>query len=378
NCNTYTIRNLEKNKSHSVIVQFRSADKVQPYYSVEKKIQLNGSDWTILVYLAAANNLEYYAISDMKEMEKSLLAAGDTPVIILFDRIAGFSTGSGNWKDTKLFELAESTNYYIISSKEISAERLGLTADYEEDLNMGDSDTLAGFISFCRDNYTATNYLLVLWNHGDGYRGSAAIDTLSRAICWDDEESSSDPLYTAEFVSALSNNPVDVIYMDACLMSMVEVAYGLRNSADFLVSSEFEIPAYGGNYQKIFNKFNAETNRTGEKIAKILIDSFYEEFAGKELVTTAIDLSKMDILKNSIDNLADSLKTMDINSVYNLRMNTTPFYRYTISYTTNNTNFYNSSLYTYIDIGHFSALCAASNISGAAEVLTALSNAVTA
>nr|WP_017313935.1 clostripain-related cysteine peptidase [Mastigocladopsis repens] len=137
--------------------------------------------------------------------------------------------------------------------------------------NMGDSRALRDFIVWGIENYPAQNYAVILWNHGTGWkeddiyafarnRGvqiqasedevrsltrshrrlshafflSSVLEVLqvedeeSRAICFDD--SSLDFLDNAKLHSAFreaqeqTGKKVSLIGMDACLMSMVEVA----------------------------------------------------------------------------------------------------------------------------------------------------------
>lgn len=42
--------------------------------------------------------------------------------------------------------------------------------------NMGDGETLASFLAFCKENYPADHQVFVFWNHGGGSIGGVAND----------------------------------------------------------------------------------------------------------------------------------------------------------------------------------------------------------
>ncbi|HUM71805.1 MAG TPA: hypothetical protein PLK31_23505, partial [Chloroflexota bacterium] len=62
------------------------------------------ADWTILVYMAADNNLEQAALLDINEME----AAGSSEkvhLLVQIDRAAGESVAQGDWTDTRRYRI---------------------------------------------------------------------------------------------------------------------------------------------------------------------------------------------------------------------------------------------------------------------------------
>ena len=115
-------------------------------------------DWTFMVYLDADNNLEGAGIDDINEME---MVGSDSNINILvqIDRIPGYDTSNGDWRDCK--------RYYV--TKDYSSSSIGSTevGDLGE-VNMGSSSTLSNFISWAKSNYPADNYALILWDHGSG------------------------------------------------------------------------------------------------------------------------------------------------------------------------------------------------------------------
>ena len=74
---------------------------------------------TLVVYMAADNDLESYAIQNLKAMEHADFEKMN--VLVLLDRSEGFDETNGNWTDTRLFELIhDDSDSNIIVSKRLS------------------------------------------------------------------------------------------------------------------------------------------------------------------------------------------------------------------------------------------------------------------
>ena len=73
---------------------------------------------TLVVYMAADNDLESYAIQNLKAMEHADFEKIN--VLVLLDRSEGFDETNGDWTDTRLFELIhDDTDSNIIVSKRL-------------------------------------------------------------------------------------------------------------------------------------------------------------------------------------------------------------------------------------------------------------------
>jgi hypothetical protein len=94
---------------------------------------------------------------------------------------------------------------------------------------MGDPNTLKDFVNWTIDNYPANYYSLVLLDHGAGWVG----------LCFD-MTSGNDNLTLPELSEALAGLPaiMDVVFTDACSMSMIEVAYQIKDYSNVLVGPE--------------------------------------------------------------------------------------------------------------------------------------------
>ncbi|MDH7554570.1 MAG: clostripain-related cysteine peptidase [Spirochaetota bacterium] len=339
--------------------------------------------WTIMVYMAADNDLSLYVNYDLNEMAYGIKDNSNVTIIALCDK--------DNSNDTKLYKIKHNDSNFTFSSEQLFDATLGVTSNSSE-LNMGDPQTLSNFIDFCKNNYPADNYALILWNHGGGWRNKMPrrisvndIDTIKqlivskkynqsskslsslfiqkttspvKAVCWD-ETSGDDPLTMAEVKQAVNGKGLTLIGFDACLMGMVEVAYQLKDCAQYMVASEEIIPAFGWAYDYMLEHFYA-SSQTPVDLGKAIINGYIESYEGSgEAVTLSlVDLTKMDALANAIDTLSNSLISQsNKNSITAARHKTLSFY-----------------VPHYIDVYHFAQN--ASSFAGATQVMEAVNNAV--
>lgn len=266
----------------------------------------NLSEWTVMIYLDADNNLESAGINDLNEMEM-VGSSSDVNIVVQVDRIPysvlaannqGYfdDTSNGDWTNTRRYYITQDSDPYQISSD--------LKSDLGE-LNMGDPQTLIDFASWAVANYPAKKYLLVIWNHGGGFRSTS----LTKDIAWDDT-SGGDRITMPELEYALSaisiqaGKNIDIVGMDACLMAMTEVAYQIKDYVDILVASEENVPNDGWPYDTILDQLVVNPTTSPEQLATDIVDKYIYSYPSYDVTQSAIDLSHMDTLATQLSNLA--------------------------------------------------------------------------
>ena len=255
--------------------------------------------WTFMVYLDGDNDLESAAIEDFFEMS-DVGSDANVNILVLMDRIGSYDTSNGNWTGTRRG---------IVNKGDAPGSSWGKSMG---ELNMGDPDNLVDFITWGAENYPASNYAVILWNHGGGWRDGTSADKnpLFKDVCYDDTNGE-DCLYTYEVRAALEEvaaagiNP-KLIGFDACLMGMVEVAYEVRNNADVMVASPYSEPGDGWPYTEILSELTGRPSMTAAELGSIIVDEYYASY-GNDYTMAALDLSKMDGLASSVNGLAHSL-----------------------------------------------------------------------
>jgi len=266
----------------------------------------NTAEWTVMVYLDSDNNLESAGIDDINEME----IAGSTSevnIVVQVDRIPysvlaannqGYADdiSNGNWTNTRRYYITQDFDPVQINSQ--------LKGDLGE-LNMGDPQTLIDFTDWVTMNYPAKKYLLVIWNHGGGFRSLS----LTKDIAWDDT-SGRDKITMPELENALSainaqiGKKIDIVGMDACLMAMTEVAYQIKDYTDILIASEENVPGDGWSYDAILGELVANSLISSEQFAADIVDKYIFSYPYNNVTQSAIDLSYMDTLAGQLSNLA--------------------------------------------------------------------------
>lgn len=253
-------------------------------------------DWTVLVFLNADNDLEPYGILNFNQMEK-IGSTDNMKIVVQMDRSPGYDSSNGNWTGTRRYLVTKDSDTSTMNSQMI--EDMG-------EIDMGDPDTLKEFISWGQENYPSTNYCLVIWNHGSGWRSTTSYcPQLTKNVSFDDTSNSS--IKTTDLPYALSGVPqqMDVIAFDASLMQMLEVAYELRDSGRILVASEESPPGDGYVYDTWLKKLAASPGMSATELGTVIAQEYVNSYVNRYAVTqSVIELSKLRDVAQAADEFA--------------------------------------------------------------------------
>ena len=282
--------------------------------------------WSVMVYMAGDNSLDPEGVYDLKEMKK----VGSTDklnIIAQFDRVTGHVA----------------RRYYLRKGGIVTGDAVASLGA----VNTGDPKSLFDFILWGVNTYPADHYLLVLWNHGQGwddtdiyanerYRAlrrlsispiqhalfhspvrrtmeKAKGDKVARAILLDDN--AKDFLDNHEMKKVLAdtanllNKKLDILGMDACLMSMAEVGFQIHESADYTVGSEQTEPGAGWPYNTILSALAKKPAMSPRDLSTIIVKKYLDSYTSADGVTySACDLSKANVLASAVASLAKALQ----------------------------------------------------------------------
>ena len=230
---------------------------------------------TVLVYMAGDNSLAHYIDDNIEAMKRGCTK----------DNLNG-----GN-----LLIYADSVNkapcLYKIEPREDGAECV-LVKEYPEG-NSVSPQTLRSVIQEVATTYPAESMGLVLWSHGTAWFPANPSSYL-RAFGQDGD----DFMEIYELADALDGFHFDFLAFDACYMGSVEVAYELRNAADYLIASATEVIGYGFPYDLMIRPmFSATADVQG--IAEAFY-TYYNMQSGK-MRSASIALVKNDELEGLAD-----------------------------------------------------------------------------
>ena len=235
--------------------------------SVEYHAQITprAVDWLVLVYMDADNNLDSFADGDLKEIG-SLTYNPSVKVAVLVDKYG--NTGG--------FIYETDDNGKLVLSRTIPEP------------NMGDPQTLSDFVSEFEQNYPANHTVLIVWDHGTGWKSTVSSQNFKVAAV---DDTDSDYLYTYELQEALKqlNKTIDILGFDECLMGNLEVLYAVKDFAKYMVASEQFEPGEGWNYTAAFKPLASNTeNLTAESLAKNFVDSYAKSYSDKPSITMVL------------------------------------------------------------------------------------------
>jgi hypothetical protein len=296
--------------------------------------------WTIMVFLNAKNNLESEGIANYEQMVR-VGSTDKVNVIVEFGRPKKNNSNvprDSQWSG--VLRLRVERGQTIKSLPDVAKMRLG-------DVDMASGTELASFVVWAEKHYVADHYMLVMWDHGRGWQlqlasrsktksyrpssftpastalkdnsiydnnnGTPPIPTLNgfRSISYDADKKKI--MYNRDMADSLARSltkPVDVLGFDACLMSMVETSYAVRNVARVMVGSEENEPAPGWDYTDWLEKLTANPDIDGLALGKLLIGSYKKTYEGNTSYYTSLSLveeSRVKAVVDAIDGLADAL-----------------------------------------------------------------------
>ncbi|MFW5883954.1 MAG: clostripain-related cysteine peptidase [bacterium] len=301
-----------------------------------------GTEWLIVVYMSADNELESQAIEDLNEMEAAGLRGSGVTVIALLDRAEGHDASNGDWTGTRLYEVADDPDGVdaSISSIPLAVPSLGIDpAGGDVELDMADPRTLALLLAFARETYDPRHTALVVWGHGSGYRSAGspqrpvASHEVGRVTSHDDA-SGGDALYTAELAQAISGAGLDLLGFDTCFGASVEVAYEVHADAALMVASQSLEPADGWEYDDVLARF-ASGSRTIDSLAEAVTSSYvstYSDVAGASISTIRLD--RVPAVVDALDAFALAVHAHVADSVRRDAVRATLFYEAEDFYTT--------------------------------------------
>lgn len=362
----------------------------------------SGDRWLIMLYQDADDKvLEQDIYVDLNEAER--IGSNDSVQIVAqLDRFRGGFRDDGNWTSAKRLYVTQDDDLQRVSSD--------VVADLGE-VNMADPNTLIDFATWAMQTYPADKYVLILSDHGMGWPGG-----------WTDSDTGSNPavrgntplaiaLGNALYLNALDDalgeilsrtgvEKLELVGLDACLMGHVEVMSALAPHARYAVVSQEVEPSIGWAYTGFLGALQQNPGMDGAELSRIIVDSYiikdqvivddqaraeflsrsgsggflgapsarqFAEEMARNVTLTAVDLSQLPALMQSIDALANEMQRIPQQGVAKAR-------NYAQSFTS---VFGENVPPSYIDVANFAQLLKrVSNDATLAQAADAVSAAV--
>lgn len=222
---------------------------------------------TVLVYMAADNSLSSgrdFAQIDLDEILEgaSSVDTEHNNLIVYIDRCKS--------EYPELIRLCRNTDHKMV---------MDTLRTYEYSRNSVGVEEMKEVYAQVFSDFPAESYGLVLWSHGEGWLPYDSANTR-----WFGQDNNN-YMNISDLRKAMKTLPhLDFLLFDACFMQSIEVAYELRDCADYFLGSPTEIPGPGAPYDKVVPAFFSNAENT-EAWVKNIASAYYTPYA--EIYTDA-------------------------------------------------------------------------------------------
>ena len=261
--------------------------------------------WTYLYYASTDNNVEKALFNNLDEME-AVGSTDDINIVVMLDLAPGYAPVQVSFDNGATW--APTTTAYrgqLRANSQPKRVRLhypsSTTADLGE-VNMGDPNTLAGFVNWAATHYPADNYALVLFDHGYNWKANTY------------DDSQNDELHMNELKAALTAMDVNpaLIGFEECMMGMLEVAYQVAPYCEVMVGSESTIRAHGWPHNTILEYLKNNPGSSAETLGNQVVskmEAFHATRPGDPYSISAIALDgRLTTLANHVSQYGEELK----------------------------------------------------------------------
>jgi len=170
------------------------------------------------------------------------------------------------------------------------------------------AETLQEFIVWAKATFPADKYILHMSGHGAGWKGmNVAIgsDKNTRALTM------------ADMRKALGKfgEKIDVIFLDSCLMGGLEVAYQIRDQAEYVTFSE-EVMYAGIDWSRLTKRIISNRKKSAKFLATLLAKEYRRSIRArhKDYTISVVELAKVYSVRRAVDTFAGAL-TIDMDNV---------------------------------------------------------------
>jgi hypothetical protein len=363
-----------------------------------------GQRWTVLLYEDADDKiLDQDIFIDLNEAER----VGSSERVNVIAQIDRYRTAGGTAAGARRFYVTKDQDLNRVASKELA--NLG-------ELNMSDPKSLSDFVTWGVKAYPADKYVLILSDHGMGWPGgwsdaSATDQRPAAASSVPLAGALGNQLYLMDLDKVLGEirqkaviDKFELIGLDACLMSQLEVYAALAPHARYAVASEETEPALGWAYTAFLTALQRNPDASGAELGRQIVQTYVEddqritddqaraEFMrqgspmgglfgglgapsseelarqlGDSITLTALNLDGVPALMQSVNEFAAALQAVPQEKVAQAR-----------TYAQSYTSIFGSQVPpSYIDLGHFAAwISRSANNADVTRTATAVQDAI--
>lgn len=214
------------------------------------------SERSVLIYMAGENNLSGFADLNLDDIKLSSKSLKDNQNLIVYVDRYGIKPYMARVKGGVLVD--------SVAMEESSS---------------ADPAVMENVIRQMRTKYPAKSYGLVLWGHCTGWLFSN--DSIpyapKRAYGVDlnpQRHWMNIPSMAHAIAKGMNQEKLKFVFGDCCNLNCIEVAYELRNAAEYVIGSPAEIPDPGAPYKLIMSDLFSQS----DNFYQLLIDDYYNHY----------------------------------------------------------------------------------------------------
>lgn len=278
-------------------------------------------EWTILMYMNGNNGLSNSVVSNLRQLE---YVGSDKNINWVAQASRGpglFDKWKGDWTGVRRYNM-QHNGEKLTPSVIISTALLGwlpgsskkIKSPVVQDLgdkNMGKAQTLQEFIEWGMAAYPAKHYMVVMQGPSAGLSGMMNDDIHGSKM------KVGEVGQVFDNIKAATGKKIDVLAIDGSTTTSMELAYELKDSVNYMIGSQ-GIQAGGGmfigqiaNEIKNLNQDHVQDPLTMTRMW-VLMNSMGSGMANISSTISAIDLTKMDAVTQTWNDLSQSVLNANI------------------------------------------------------------------
>ncbi|MEE8575951.1 MAG: clostripain-related cysteine peptidase, partial [candidate division Zixibacteria bacterium] len=254
----------------AALVSFVGCDSVQPINSTANNSDSttplprsfsqtsNADGWTVLIYMAADNDLEDDAESIVSTLGQFDYSGGTLNVVAMVD--------SRSTAGTRVYQTDGGVD---------------LVASDDGEKNTADPAVLEEFVQYGTSQFPSEKTMLIVKAPGYAWRGT----------CFD--ETNNDATMSIDgLAGALKGKGLDLLVFDASYMGLLEVSYELKDVASYMVATQSTITDRGMPYEMLISYMLLNPEISPRDLAVDLVDGYTDYYYRDFSTISACDLSK--------------------------------------------------------------------------------------
>ncbi len=305
---------------------------------------LIAKEWTIMVYIAADNNLSPAVNSDIDEIEAALT---DTSNINFLVQVDGLGGATGGYDDIDNTNISEVRRYVLNEGGDAVSGKIDVSAVATlGELNTADPNELINFVTWGVNVYPADNYGLIIWNHGAGWwkdeqgnikaevydpttltgtgeyvtisganKGGLSDDTSNDMLC--SADSDNEWKYAMDGILMNVGKKLRFLGHDMCVMSYMEVIWDEAEVTEMIIASTANIAFNGWPYTLWITNLIANPLATNDQIGTWMVNDYATTYSGTNATLSYMNMEGftkqvgMNHLRDDIWNLSYSLLNVE-------------------------------------------------------------------